>query len=222
MSLEMEPMGRAARARGRQPRWAGASLFAVVFLVIAVRLVAITLLPDGAEAATVPTAKVKTDRADIADSQRRGARHQPHHRLGSMPIRAWCRSRRDRADAELRAAGSQHRLDRRRSTPTAASSGWKRNRRRASSRRSTAWPAWIYFQAETKRVYPQGSLTAHLVGFTDVDSRGLAGVERSFDDLLQGERARCSFIDVRVQHILHEELTAPSRTSTASAAPASS
>jgi cell division protein FtsI (penicillin-binding protein 3) len=65
----------------------------------------------------------------------------------------------------------------------------------------------IYFQPETKRVYPQGNLTAHLVGYTDVDSRGLAGVERSFDDLLQGgERPLQLSIDVRVQHILHEEL----------------
>ena len=55
----------------------------------------------------------------------------------------------------------------------------------------------IYFQPETKRVYPQGNLTAHLVGFSDVDSRGLAGVERSFDDLLQGgERPLQLSIDV--------------------------
>ncbi|MGH6892961.1 MAG: peptidoglycan D,D-transpeptidase FtsI family protein, partial [Dongiaceae bacterium] len=65
----------------------------------------------------------------------------------------------------------------------------------------------IYFQAETKRVYPQGNLTAHLVGFSDVDSRGLAGVEKSFDDLLQGERPLQLSVDVRVQHILHEELS---------------
>jgi cell division protein FtsI (penicillin-binding protein 3) len=66
----------------------------------------------------------------------------------------------------------------------------------------------IYFQAETKRIYPQGNLTAHLVGFSDVDSRGLAGVEKSFDDLLQGgERPLQLSIDVRVQHILHEELS---------------
>jgi hypothetical protein len=43
----------------------GASLFAVVLLVIAARLVAITLLPDGDDTAMVPPAKVKTDRADI-------------------------------------------------------------------------------------------------------------------------------------------------------------
>jgi len=65
----------------------------------------------------------------------------------------------------------------------------------------------IYFQAESKRVYPQGNLTAHLIGYTDVDSRGLAGVERSFDDLLQGgERPLQLAVDIRLQHILHEEL----------------
>src|SRR5262249_31328063 len=66
----------------------------------------------------------------------------------------------------------------------------------------------LYFQYETKRVYPQGNLTAHVVGFSDVDSRGLAGVERSFDDVLAGgQRPLQLSIDVRIQHILHEEIS---------------
>ena len=36
------------------------------------------------------------------------------------------------------------------------------------------------FVAEDRRVYPFGALTAHVLGFTDVDNNGLAGVEQSF------------------------------------------
>ena len=46
----------------------GAGLFAVVFVVIAVRLVAVTLLPDGADAATRPPAKVKTTTAPTSST----------------------------------------------------------------------------------------------------------------------------------------------------------
>jgi cell division protein FtsI (penicillin-binding protein 3) len=38
------------------------------------------------------------------------------------------------------------------------------------------------FRNETRRVYPNRRLAAHVVGFVDVDSRGLAGVERYLDD----------------------------------------
>lgn len=66
----------------------------------------------------------------------------------------------------------------------------------------------LYFQNETRRLYPQGNLTAHLVGFSDVDNKGLAGIEKSFDDILsQGTHTVTLALDLRVQHILHEELS---------------
>src|SRR5262249_22950162 len=65
----------------------------------------------------------------------------------------------------------------------------------------------LYFQYETKRIYPQGNLTSHLVGFTDIDGKGIAGVERSFDDALTGGHQPLQLsIDIRIQHILHTEL----------------
>ena len=42
----------------------------------------------------------------------------------------------------------------------------------------------IDFQEEPKRFYPQGSLGVHVVGFADVDQKGLAGIEQSFIDAL--------------------------------------
>ena len=42
------------------------------------------------------------------------------------------------------------------------------------------------FYPEERRVYPQRSVAAHVVGFAGVDNRGLAGVERAFDHVLAG------------------------------------
>src|SRR5690606_27056259 len=47
----------------------------------------------------------------------------------------------------------------------------------------------------------------HVIGFTDIDNHGLAGIELSFDDVLRGGREPLRLsIDVRIQHILREEL----------------
>ncbi|MEF8788413.1 MAG: penicillin-binding protein 2 [Planctomycetota bacterium] len=45
----------------------------------------------------------------------------------------------------------------------------------------------IHLRNEQKRVYPNGRLAAHVVGFTDIDGRGLSGLEMEFDELLRGE-----------------------------------
>jgi cell division protein FtsI (penicillin-binding protein 3) len=67
----------------------------------------------------------------------------------------------------------------------------------------------LYFQREDRRVYPDGALTADTVGFTDLDNHGMAGIERSFDQVLaQGGAPLVLSLDLRVQHVLHEELAA--------------
>jgi len=48
----------------------------------------------------------------------------------------------------------------------------------------------IDFQEEPKRFYPQGSLGVHVVGFADLDQKGLEGIERTFDDTLEGDSTR--------------------------------
>ncbi|TVR83203.1 MAG: penicillin-binding protein 2 [Rhodospirillales bacterium] len=69
----------------------------------------------------------------------------------------------------------------------------------------------IRFREDQQRVYPQGAVAAHVLGFTDIDSRGLAGVERHFDSTLaDGESVRLC-LDVRIQHIVREELAAAVR-----------
>lgn len=65
------------------------------------------------------------------------------------------------------------------------------------------------FKQEIRRVYPHGNMAAHIIGFTDVDGRGIAGTERSFDKTLsRGQGPLTLSIDVRLQSILHEELAA--------------
>jgi len=44
----------------------------------------------------------------------------------------------------------------------------------------------VHMRKESKRLYPQGTLAAHVVGFTDIDGRGLAGIERKMDAVLRG------------------------------------
>jgi cell division protein FtsI (penicillin-binding protein 3) len=66
----------------------------------------------------------------------------------------------------------------------------------------------LYFRDEIRRVYPQGNLAAHVLGYADIDNRGIAGVEKYFDAALlarPGEPLRLS-IDVAVQHALRQEL----------------
>ncbi|MGD8310235.1 MAG: penicillin-binding protein 2 [Chromatiales bacterium] len=63
------------------------------------------------------------------------------------------------------------------------------------------------FQQEEQRVYPQGPLAAHVLGFVDIDGRGIAGIERTFDGRLRGEHEQLQLsLDLRVQNILREEL----------------
>ena len=65
----------------------------------------------------------------------------------------------------------------------------------------------LNFRRESQRIYPLGHLAAHVVGFTDVDGRGLAGIERTFERTLGEDAAPVRLsLDVRVQHVLTEEL----------------
>lgn len=69
----------------------------------------------------------------------------------------------------------------------------------------------VSFQMEEERLYPKGRLAAHVLGHVDIDGRGLAGIERFFDDRLAdpahvSESLRLS-LDIRVQHALADELS---------------
>jgi cell division protein FtsI (penicillin-binding protein 3) len=65
----------------------------------------------------------------------------------------------------------------------------------------------LEFEHEERRVYPDGGLTSHVVGYSGIDNAGFAGVERGLDDVLKGRREPLQLsLDLRLQYILHEEL----------------
>ena len=45
----------------------------------------------------------------------------------------------------------------------------------------------VVLQSDTRRYYPRFELAAHVLGFVDIDNKGQAGVERSFDKTIRGQ-----------------------------------
>ena len=68
----------------------------------------------------------------------------------------------------------------------------------------------LAIQAEPDRLYPQTSLAAHVIGYTDIDGHGVAGMERAYDKYLSDPATRGDplvlSIDSRVQQALEHEL----------------
>jgi cell division protein FtsI (penicillin-binding protein 3) len=66
------------------------------------------------------------------------------------------------------------------------------------------------YPQESERLYPQGSLGAHVLGFADIDGRGVMGAEAAFEDRLTAQATRgdplALSIDMRVQAALEHEL----------------
>lgn len=44
----------------------------------------------------------------------------------------------------------------------------------------------VFFQRESRRYYPEGGVSAHVVGFTNIDDQGQEGVELAYNQWLQG------------------------------------
>ena len=68
----------------------------------------------------------------------------------------------------------------------------------------------LALEREPDRLYPQTSLAAHVIGYTDVDGNGVAGIERAFDEQLSDPATRgeaAAPVDLsRVQQALEHEL----------------
>ncbi len=60
---------------------------------------------------------------------------------------------------------------------------------------------------EARRYYPNRHLAAHLIGFSDIDSRGIEGVELAFEDALRGSMKRVDAIrDRRGQVVFADDM----------------
>jgi cell division protein FtsI (penicillin-binding protein 3) len=66
-------------------------------------------------------------------------------------------------------------------------------------------------QREFKRYYPSGEVTAHVLGFTNIDDHGQEGLELAYDDWLSGKKGAKRVIRDRMGHIVEdvEQVRAP-------------
>ncbi len=191
----------------------GGVLFAVAFSVVGLRLVDVTVLrearePRIAQAHRIP--QVERERADIVD--RNGELLATS--LATASLYANPKLVLDAADAAAKLAHAIPGLNERELYQRLASERsfvWlKRNLtpKQQFAVNRLGLPG-LFFQREERRVYPHGALTSHLVGFTDLDNRGLMGAEQYFDDRLRsGSEPLQLSIDIRLQHIVHQELAA--------------
>src|SRR5438034_11771777 len=45
----------------------------------------------------------------------------------------------------------------------------------------------VYFQKENQRIYPKRDLASHVLGFVDLDEKGLGGIEYELDNQIRGK-----------------------------------
>jgi cell division protein FtsI (penicillin-binding protein 3) len=66
-------------------------------------------------------------------------------------------------------------------------------------------------QREFKRFYPSGEVTAHVLGFTNIDDHGQEGLELAYDDWLSGKPGAKRVIRDRMGHVVEdvEQVRAP-------------
>jgi len=190
----------------------GGMLFAVAFAVVAGRLIDVTLFTQAREprVARVPnTGPLELSRADIVD--RNGVLLATS--LVTQSLYANPKLVANPEATARRLAGVLPGLDEKTVRD-----------RLASDQRSFVWirrsltprqqyevnrlgVPGLFFQREERRVYPHGVLASHVVGFSDLDNRGLAGAEQAFDERLKADREPVKLaIDIRAQHVLREEI----------------
>jgi cell division protein FtsI (penicillin-binding protein 3) len=70
----------------------------------------------------------------------------------------------------------------------------------------------VYLQREYRRYYPDGEVTAHVVGFTNIDDAGQEGLELAYDEWLAGEPGAKRVIKDGKSHIVEdvESISLPS------------
>jgi cell division protein FtsI (penicillin-binding protein 3) len=197
---------------GRNRLMIASALFAAAFAVVAVRLVDVTLLGESGAARLAQSsgkALHRTGRADIVD--RNG-----NLLASSLKTASLFANPRVILDADEAAAKLASQLPDLNETTI---------RTKLKSDRGFIWikrhltPQQQYdvnrlgipgldFQTEERRLYPSGPLTAHLLGHTDIDSRGIMGIESRFNNSLGGRQKPLQLsLDVRVQHAMRQELS---------------
>ena len=211
--ISLEGTRKHALETGRTRLLVTGLVFAVAFAVIALRLIEVSVLMRGDEprlATQATGGALETGRAEIVD--RNGvvlATTMPAASLYANPRQISDPVASARRLARVLAGVSQAEL----TTKLSSDRSFVWIKRKMTPRQQYAVNRLgipgVYFQRELERVYPHGPLTSHIVGFTDVDNRGLAGIEQSFDQTLRKSSDPLALsLDLRVQYILAEELYA--------------
>ena len=187
-------------------------VFACAFAVLGLRVLDVAVLRGAPRAAIAEREQPRPEtarRADIVDRQGRLlATSLPAPSLYANPTEIARPERAAAKLAEVLPGLSQARAARRMATDREFIWLKRGLSPRQQARINRLGIPGLHFRREAKRVYPQGKLTAHLVGFTDPDGKGIAGIEKSFDDLLTSARRPLRLsVDLRLQHILADELS---------------
>ncbi len=190
-------------------------LFVLCFSVLAVRLVSISMFEDISDRITQVGAdkvEIVRDRADILD--RNGIILATNLSAPSLAVRP--RLITDPLEVAGKIVAVLPELNRTRVLNKLKSSRHflylKRNLtpKQVWKVNALGEPGLILEEAE-KRVYPQGRLASHVLGYVDVDNKPQAGVEKFFNDHLSNpERSNEPLylsLDLRVQYIMREELS---------------
>ena len=61
----------------------------------------------------------------------------------------------------------------------------------------------VYVDPAYKRYYPAGEVASHWVGFNDIDDRGIAGIEKIYNDWLQGVSGKKQVVKDRTGRVIH-------------------
>ena len=184
----------------------------LAFGCIGVRLVDLTVLRPAQEPRTARTAQfqgIETERADIVD--RNGAILASG--LATASLYANPRRVIDPKDAARLVASVLPQVD-----PVELAAKLSQDRGFIwLARNLTPREQWeihrlgipgLDFQREETRIYPHGPLVSHILGYTDIDNHGIAGLERSYDSRLRGDRGAMALtLDIRVQHIMRDALS---------------
>ncbi|MCY4031412.1 MAG: penicillin-binding protein 2 [Hyphomicrobiales bacterium] len=65
----------------------------------------------------------------------------------------------------------------------------------------------VGFKQEYRRIYPQGELFSHILGYANIDNKGIAGLEKFLDQNPNDDSVTLS-LDLQAQHAVREELSA--------------
>ncbi len=192
------------------------ALFTVAFLIVTGRLIGVTMFVEKSEPQYNRSANkvfLKTTRGNIVD--RNGVLLATT--LKTFSLYANPRTILDAHDAVDKIAGVLPELDRRLTYSRLTQDRnfiWLRRHltpRQKYEVNKLGIPG-LDFRDEERRVYPSAALASHVLGHTDIDNRGLAGIERHLDQQLRKNHKPLKLsIDIRVQHAIRKELSSAVR-----------